>query len=444
VHKPADGDRAGSPVRIFVHCATSVPYLAELSATIPGLRSYSERALLLAEGDDIVCVSDEIDSDYLDYLRDLGIGPASDRVIVASRFGGSDAASLLPRLLDTPSALDSIADLIRPRGPAQLHPFIASPGQFTLGEALAERAGVPVTVVGGDPGVVAFADCKHHVRALALELGVPVAAGEVVHLDQGHGSREREYELLRRAIERQMPATGRVIVRGSAGASGSTTFVAGAAHEEAGALARRLVSRGHNRIYLVEAMVEATSSPNILMHISPDDRSITCLGVTDQRWEQALVHGGNVSPSSAVCTEDMLTWARRLSDWLRDSGYTGPVGFDFVEHKTATRRSAFLAEVNPRVNGVAYPLGLAKRLNLSRSAFCSGAVDSRAMSFGQLREELSDVLYQPGMSSGIVPYGIGRLQYGKCGVVALAPTSAEAVELYHRARFMTRWLCLAS
>jgi hypothetical protein len=180
------------------------------------------------------------------------------------------------------------------------------------------------------------------------------------------------------------------------------------------------------------------------MQINPDDGSIECLGVTDQRWEHGLVHGGNSYPSAAVCIEQMLGWAGRLSDWLRDSGFTGPVGFDFVEHATAGGQSAFLAEVNPRVNGAAYPLRLAERLTGTDSAFCSGTIQSRATSFGELREELSDLFYSPDRGKGIIPYGIGRLAYGKCGVIALAETSAEAAELYHRARFTTRWMCLAS
>jgi hypothetical protein len=439
VHKSA-----GAPARLFVHCATSVPYLTELNATIPGVQMYAERALLLASNEDVVCVTDGVDPEYLAYLRELGIGPANDHVIVASHFDAGGVRPLWQRLLESPAALERISDHLRGHESARLHPHIASPGQFELAGALALRAGVPVSVVGGDPELVAFADCKHNVRATAIELGIPVAAGEVVHLADGHGCKQREYQLLRDAIEGQMSSTGRVIVRGSSGAAGSATFVAGNSREDAGALARRLVSRDHNRIYLVEAMVNATVSPNVLMQISPDDGSIECLGVTDQRWEHGLVHAGNSYPSSAVCVDQMLGWAGRLSDWLRDAGFTGPVGFDFVEHQTAGGHSAFLAEVNPRVNGAAYPLGLAERLNRANSAFCSGTIQCKATSFGQLREELSDLLYSPERGNGIVPYGVGRLAYGKCGIIALAETSAEAAELYHRARFTTRWMCLAS
>ena len=46
----------------------------------------SERALVLARSQDIVCVSDEVEPAYLSYLAELGLGPASNRVVAMSRF----------------------------------------------------------------------------------------------------------------------------------------------------------------------------------------------------------------------------------------------------------------------------------------------------------------------------------------------------------------------
>ena len=38
-----------SALHLYVHCSTSVGYLADLNATVPGIEHYAERALLLAE-----------------------------------------------------------------------------------------------------------------------------------------------------------------------------------------------------------------------------------------------------------------------------------------------------------------------------------------------------------------------------------------------------------
>ncbi len=433
------------PLHIYVHCATSVEYLAELNASIAGVEHYAERALLLAERGDLVCVPDEVDPGYLEYLGDLGIGPAPGNLLVGSRLGDPDSsAPLWLRLLHSEEALAALRCSIQSRGSAWLHPFIATQGQFDLAAALQRRAGVAVQVGSGYPDLVAYADRKHNVRARAIELGVPVARGEVVDLRSERGWRGQE-ALLRRAIERQMPETGRVIVRGAAGAAGSATFSV-QSREEIAPLTQRLAASADNHIYLVESMVEMTVSPNVQMYIGREAGAIRCGGTTDQRWERPLIHGGNSFPSSARRIADMLGWSRTLAEWLQRSGYSGVAGFDFVEYNDHTGKpQAFLAELNPRTNGATYPLRLRRRLNVAQReagypeirAFASGMVESDAGSFAQLRDMWDEQLFCPERGTGLVPYMPGLLRHGKCGVVALAGSREEADELYQQANTAT-------
>ncbi len=429
------------PLHIYLHCTTSVEYLAELNASIPGVEHYAERALLLAERGDLVCVPDEVDPAYLEYLGELGIGPAPGNLLVASRFGDSDpSAPLWLRLLESEEALAALSCSIQRRGSGWLHPFIATQGQFDLAAALQRRSGVAVQVASGYPDVVAHADRKHNVRARAIELGVPVARGEVVDLRSERDWRGRE-ALLRRAIDRHMPETGRVIVRGSAGAAGSATFSV-QSPDGIPALAQRLAASADNRIYLVESMVEMTVSPNVQMHIGREMGAIRCGGTTDQRWKRPLIHGGNSFPSSARRVADMLGWSRTLAEWLQRSGYSGVAGFDFVEYNDRTGKpQAFLAEVNPRTNGATYPLRLRRRLNVAQReagypevrAFASGTVESNAGTFAELREMWDEQLFCAKRGTGLVPYMPGLLRHGKCGVVALAGSREEAESLYQQA-----------
>jgi hypothetical protein len=428
------------PLNVYVHCGTSVEYLADLNASIPGVQHYAERALLLAERDDVVCVPDEIDSEYLDYLAEIGIGPAAGNLLVASRFDDSAAVEpLWRRLLSSREAIDALGCMIERSGAGHIHPFIATRGQFELGEALQRRSGVPVRVNGGDPAVVAYADFKHHVRAKAIELGIPVAAGEVVYLGTTNGCPAEA--LLRDAMERQIRLTGRVIVRGTSGAAGSSTFAVESGEQIAG-LAHRLASSTENRIYLVEGMVDMLVSPNVQMHVDRDVRAIRCVGMTDQRWEQALVHGGNLYPSRASRRSEMLGWSRQLAGWLQTLGFVGLAGFDYVEHVDASGQpQAFLAELNPRINGATYPLRLRRRLNVSQreagypevEAFTSGTIRTEARTFAELREIWDDRLFSPETGTGLVPYIPGLLRFGKCAVVALAASREHADELYQEA-----------
>src|SRR5262249_22058629 len=105
-----DGD---SRPRLFVHCA-STPQA-------------SERALVLARPQDIVCVADEVDPAYLAYLAELGLGPAPERVVAMSRFGDhAPNRALWARLAGSTEALRTLGGLLRETGPLGLHPFIAT------------------------------------------------------------------------------------------------------------------------------------------------------------------------------------------------------------------------------------------------------------------------------------------------------------------------------
>ena len=264
---------------------------------------------------------------------------------------------------------------------------------------------------GSPPALVAYADQKHHIRAKAIELGIPVAAGEVVTLPRAGGRRRRDYDALRAAVERHLHATGQAIVRGAQGAAGAATFVVGGRGEDVDGLLRRLGQRHDNHVYLVEVLVEATVSPHVQLHIAPDGGPITCLGVTDQRWERPFVHGGNIYPTTGRAVPAMLDWSGRLARWFQGEGYTGHLGLDFVEYEGANREvCTLLAELHPRSDGATVPLEvLAGRNAIQRSegrpesgAFVSGVIDLGHGGAGRLMEMGKGFLYEPATGRGLV------------------------------------------
>lgn len=401
----------------------------------------SERALVLARPQDIVCVTDEVEPSYLAYLTELGLGPTPERVVPMSRFGDhAPGRALWARLAGSTEALRAVGSLVRQSGPSRLHPFMASRGSFALAAALEIAAETEVTVDGGDPGIVEHADQKHHVRERAVALGIPVADGEVVELAVAGGRRRRDYGTLRRAVERRLGQTGRVIVRGSHGAGGSATFIVGSGGTDVDGLVRALSDRTDNRYYLVEVMVPAIVSPGVQLHVSPGGGPITCVGVSDQRWERPLVHGGNLYPSAAHLTARMIGWSHRMAEWLQGRGFAGLLGLDFVEYADPATGEprAFLAEVNPRVAGDTYPLALFDRLNAAQrragrpesAAFVSGTIETRPRRFADFRRAADHLFYSAAAGAGVVPHHVAALGRGRCGVVVLGPTRDAVLRAY--------------
>lgn len=416
---------------LFVHGA-STPMTGSSGPPSVAERA-SERALVLARAQDIVCVTEEVEPAYLDYLAELGLGPRPDRVVAVSRFGNhAPGRALWARLAGNTEALRALGSMLREGGPSRLHPFIGSRGPFDLAAALEVAGDTEVRVLGGDPKVVEYADQKHHIRERAIALGVPVAEGEVVELRAPGGRRRRDYHVLRAAVERRLGATGRVLVRGTHGVGRSSSHVVGAGGTDLDGLVRALSGLTENRFYLVEVMVPAIVSPNVQLHVAPNQGPITCAGITDQRWERPLVHGGNLYPSAAHLAPTMVEWAVRLAGWLQREGYVGLLGLDFVEYADPATGAprAFLAEVSPRVTSDTYPLALFARLNATQRcagrpesvAFVSGTMETRPRRFADFRRVADHMFYSPATGCGVVPCHVGALSRGRCGVVVLGPT----------------------
>ena len=414
--EPLDND---STPRLFVHGA-STPRA-------------SERALVLARAQDIVCVTDEVEPPYLAYLAELGLGPAPERVVAMSRFGDhAPDHALWARLAGNTEALRAIGALLRDTGPSRLHPFIVSRGSHALAAALEVAGDTEVSVLGGDPALVEYADQKHHIRKRALSLGIPVADGEVVELAMAGGRRRRDYDGLRTAVQRRLGPTGRVLVRGTHGAGHSAGIVVGTGGTDVDGLVRALSEHTENRCFLVEVMVAATVSPNVQLHVAASGGPITLAGITDQRWERPRVHGGNLYPSTARLAEAMVGWARRLAGSLQQEGYVGLLGVDFVEyaHPDSGEPCAVLTELSPRVTSDTYPLALFARLNAAQrragrpesAAFVSGTIETMPRPFADFRRAAGHLFYAPSTGCGVVPYHVGSLSQGRCGVVVLGPT----------------------
>jgi len=301
----------GSEVtQIFVHSVTSLDNIAEIAPTAP---VYPERSVLSARPDDIVCVSKKVDEDYLRFLYKFGIGPRQENIVLASESANqSSLMSLSDLLISNDKALSAIQGLVKPNKKIILNPFIATRKEFKLAATLESLLGKKVQLLG-NPDIVDYANHKHSVKAKALELGVPVCEGDIVELDFGDAGKPVDLKPIRVAIDKYIHKTGRVIIRGTYGASGSSVFIVENNPESVEKALSDIADRTSNKIYLVEVMLKLVASPNIMLHVEPDNGRVLCVSVTDQILSDNLMHDGNVYPSSAKTLTDMLNSAWEMS-----------------------------------------------------------------------------------------------------------------------------------
>jgi hypothetical protein len=428
------------PIQVFVHCSASRAEYRLLSTVLSGLSRFAERAVVMASERDVVLVNHPIERSYLDFLHSINLGPAADRVVVVSQRHDSQRP-LAARAAEDTEVLGRLAALVGGGEMVEVNPFMLCRPEQHLASQLARRLGRPVQVLGGNVTGIAETNRKHRVRQLALELGVPVAPGEVFYWTHTIGRRDSQLRELERCLNRQLRSTGRIIVRGTCGAMGCSTFVAN--NDSIDACIGWASALTDNSALLIEVMLPVTVSPNICTYINPVSGHVSVVGTSDQLLDDDVTHRGNVFPSRAQCIGEMIDCAVYFTSRLRDTGITGHLGFDFCEYSLGgSRRNCkfFLAEINPRINGATYSHSIVASLNKSRklslgsplTAFMTQKLDTAAQSFEQLWHAYGDLFYDTKTAAGIVPYNIGALAGGHCLFAAIGEDAAAVARLANR------------
>jgi hypothetical protein len=314
-------------------------------------------------------------------------------------------------------------------GELWLNSFAASDHDAPLQTCLTALSGVQVRSVNQHPRGINLYD-KGLVRRKAAQWSLPLPPGEAVELAPKASTTAHRTRPLRAAIERYLDLTGRVIIRGAFGASGSSVFVVGRDKCDLRNCLQAIAEQRHTDVYVVEPFLDVVVSPNVGMFIDPHDGAISCLSVSDQIMDDQVRHVGNQFPSQARFAEQMVAASIRACRWLRDHGTTGFLGFDFCEYRVPGNRDRqfFFAELNPRFNAATYPTHLLARLN-DRSAdwrwraFRAITIETSATSFGAWQAICSDLFFDGREAAGLIPYNVGMLRQGKLMVAMIGETS---------------------
>ena len=424
--------------RIYAHAADSIDLESYRACKGPLLAHQAERALLLAQPGDLVCVDEPVDPAFLEFLSRLGLGPLPEHLVVGDR-RASRSVALAEKLRRDHASLLSMVDALPKDRVAYLDPFIGTSLEEHLVRALRGQRGADIIMDAPCAALVERCNRKNEVRDLAVRLGLPIANGEVVALDGPPEHLPSDMTPLASAIERVLSRTNRVIVRASESAGGSGTFLVDRDSDSLESTLAEVGRRRDNRFYLVEERLAASVSPNVLLYLPLPPEPIRCIGVTDQVLSEQLVHKGNRFPSTARCASAMQRDALRLGRVLRDQGYRGFAGIDFIEFESprSSHRQYLFIELNPRVNGALYPLATRSRLNAVQercgrptiNAFVSRSFRSQPIDFDALAASTRDLLFDPDRGSGVIPYKTGGLQFGFVTAVALAESPEEAHDL---------------
>ncbi len=447
----------------------------EVLAKVTGVHYYEERLLYylillqLPRTQVIFVTSQAVDPVIIDYFINLLPGvPVSHARARLTLLDAHDASprALTAKILERPWLIRRIREAIQYPQAAYLECFNSTP----LERELAVRLGIPLYAV--DPDLIALGT-KTGNRKVFAEAGVAFPRGY-----EGL-SNEREIIEALAALKAQIPALRRAVVKLNEGFSGEGNALFsfhGAPEGEAAlrtwlqqVLPARLQFEAADMTYeafvakfaqmggIVEEFIEGKGkrSPSVQGLINPLGEG-TIVSTHDQilGGPTGQVYLGARFPAQAAYRLDLQEIGRQIGEVLSRHGAVGRFAVDFVSvpQEDGTWKH-YALEINLRKGGTTHPFMTLKFLTDGHFDLESGlyyaptgqplyyyASDNLKKDIyrGLTPEDLMDIVvceglhYNAAAHEGVVFHIVGALsEYGKLGVVAIAPSYERSEELYH-------------
>ena len=244
----------------------------------------------------------------------------------------------LQRLFDGPVAPAVSAALLAQKRRLDIVAYCSTDGL----EGLVARTDGRVTVLAPRSFLKQFFDNKITLHAVLPALGIASVPGHVV--DIGVPS----FRELRRLYG--LP----LVVQYAVGASGSHTFFVRTEAEF-----RSLQETGSGQLVIVSKYIDGPA-PNVNAVVTDDDTllsypSVQLIGTPECTTRRAGYCGNDFSASGSLpasTVDEVYRQARRIGSWLRQHGYRGFFGVDFVTDDSGV----YPVEVNPRFQGSTHVL----------------------------------------------------------------------------------------
>jgi hypothetical protein len=360
---------------------------------------YNERALIMAEKKDTVLLNRPTDKNYLNYIKSLDLGPSE--VIV----------------LNSTTIYEGIKNIEIKKADATYSPFISKTKDKEVQEKVATH------YIGNPEEITMKYYDKASFKDVCTELKIETAPGGIF---EKTGDLIKDRNQLRALVNDGLSRTEEVILRHTTGEGGMSILFANKDNMEI-VMDKILADSGK---YLVESKLEVENSPCVIGLIDKDGP--TLVAVSSQILKDGKAYSGSTIDYEAAVDKKIYDPFMKLGKKMHEDGYRGPFGIDFIE---TTDGRKMPCECNARINGSFYPHEL--RQSLSRKGIEFNTVyaivsdDLKFKSFTELmrNDKASNMLYQGGKESGIVPFNVSSMDDGKMYFVVLSNSHEEAKKI---------------
>lgn len=410
-------DLLGSP-RVFMHEINTLPMFSNIVSTVDEIEKY-ERVLPISRAGDIVLTKTKPDEAYLHWLHSVGLGQG--KVIVVK---GRNSETLPERAVKNGLRKKIDSYLGSSKAQAIFSPYYGG----ELENAACHHLDLPMYA---NTGLVRKYDSKVNFNYLCRSLHIPVIDNVVVQ--PSPTGDQYNFQALLYKVRELLSVTGKIIIKGEFGASGSTTAITNSVSPT---LVEHLIVEAYSQgiRYMIEPLLPVTSSPSSLWFISRE-KTITHIRTSNQLLDTGgSVHAGNEFPAK-FNEPTVKNYAFKIATKLAHEGFIGPFGIDFVEYNN----EFYPVECNPRVTGANYPWELVHLLNSKAGSgekirFARAEnihVAHKGLTFKDVLNLWDKYLYTGDTSNGVlIPYNVGPLASGKVTVLGTGSSLEELDEIF--------------
>lgn len=376
------------------------------------IASRTDRALAVAQSNDMVLLRGRLDYEYHNWIRSLGLG--SDLVVEY----GADAQglSLSELILINP---DPVIEIIQKTNRKPVYvPWFSGKLEKEAAKVLGAE------LLGASEAETLKYNDKASFKNICIQLDVPVVDGVLFDMEAQSAT---NYSSMIHIVKRLLSTHRSVIIRGTLGELGTSLYKT--TGNDIAEIYQSLLLSGEKTV-LIEPFLNVFSSPNDQWIISRDG-SIHHIGTNDQICSGGLVHAGNTNnvQLSEEALSSIYKTSHKILVKMASSGYIGVVGIDYI----VTDSGIFPIENNARFNGSSYVNLIVDNITKSTGSapiWKSMKVKIPPCSFSDLMRKLKDTLYNGINPNSIFPYNCEDLsETGNFSLIYLAENVQNFVSL---------------